>query len=103
MALGTEDSLAAAAAAVADHARERTTTYERQHPLNPATGAEEERAELEAYREQALLHKPSIARTDGVFEPFVGSRVGSPIPDNNGLGWPGAFSLEGFLEGLSFI
>lgn len=28
----------------------------------------------------------------GAFEPFVGSRVGSPIPDKNGLGWPGASS-----------
>ena len=32
---------------------------------------------------------PSQA-TGGAFEPFVGSRVGSPIPDKNGLGWPGA-------------
>lgn len=32
---------------------------------------------------------PSHA-TGGAFEPFVGSRVGSPIPDKNGLGWPGA-------------
>ncbi|SGY20458.1 BQ5605_C016g08059 [Microbotryum silenes-dioicae] len=27
------------------------------------------------------------------FEPFVGSRVGSPIPDTNGLGWPGKGTL----------
>ena len=32
---------------------------------------------------------PSQA-TGGAFEPFVGSRVGRPIPDKNGLGWPGA-------------
>lgn len=46
-------------------------------------------AELEAYREQALQHKKEV----GHFEPFVGSRVGSPIPDNNGLGWPGTSLL----------
>ncbi|TNY19453.1 hypothetical protein DMC30DRAFT_353881 [Rhodotorula diobovata] len=27
------------------------------------------------------------------FEPFVGSRVGSPIPDKHGLGWPGKGTL----------
>ncbi|KWU47001.1 GTP cyclohydrolase I [Rhodotorula sp. JG-1b] len=35
---------------------------------------------------------PSHA-TGGAFEPFVGSRVGSPIPDKNGLGWPGKGTL----------
>ncbi|GAA5908902.1 hypothetical protein JCM6882_005479 [Rhodosporidiobolus microsporus] len=29
----------------------------------------------------------------GAFEPFVGSRVGSPIPDKHGLGWPGKGTL----------
>ena len=55
------------------------------------TEQEEEVAELEAYREQALLHKKEVT---GHFEPFVGSRVGSPIPDNNGLGWPGMSLLS---------
>ncbi|KAI5480767.1 GTP cyclohydrolase I [Pseudohyphozyma bogoriensis] len=51
---------------------------------------EEEKAELEAYREKALR---LAGRSDGTFEPFVGSRVGSPIPDPHGLGWPGKGTL----------
>lgn len=52
-------------------------------------------AELEAYRAQALLRNQAAASAStntgiqGIFEPFVGSRVGSPIPDPHGLGWPG--------------
>ncbi|KAK4054556.1 hypothetical protein OIV83_001050 [Microbotryomycetes sp. JL201] len=34
-----------------------------------------------------------LVSPDGTFEPFVGSRVGSPIPDPNGLGWPGKGTL----------
>ncbi|KAK4056639.1 hypothetical protein OIO90_002191 [Microbotryomycetes sp. JL221] len=39
-----------------------------------------------------LKHSPLVS-PDGTFEPFVGSRVGSPIPDPNGLGWPGKGTL----------
>lgn len=56
----------------------------------------EERAELESYREQAALkstRSSSISAINGgidtTFEPFDGARIGSPIPDTHGLGWPG--------------
>jgi GTP cyclohydrolase I len=51
--------------------------------------AEEERAELVASRAKAARaagRKPSA----DAFDSFPGSRAGSPIPDNHGLGWPGA-------------
>lgn len=63
----------------------------------PTTGQrteqEEEVAELEQYRQQALQHKSAIEH-GSQFQPFEGSRVGSPIPDNNGLGWPGTSLLS---------
>lgn len=52
------------------------------------TEQDEELAELEQYRQQALQHKSAVEH-GSQFQPFEGSRVGSPIPDNNGLGWPG--------------
>lgn len=55
---------------------------------------EEDRAELEAYREAAgKLRAPASLSDGGQFEPFGESRVGSPIPDPHGLGWPGAYFL----------
>lgn len=47
--------------------------------------ADKDRAELEHYRQQAIAHSH--------FEAFAGSRTGSPIPDNHGLGWPGKGTL----------
>ncbi|SCV72257.1 BQ2448_4951 [Microbotryum intermedium] len=70
---------------------------------------QEEAAELERYRQQALIDQMHQTHLGGSsssaaaaaaavgggasFEPFVGSRVGSPIPDTNGLGWPGKGTL----------
>ncbi|SCZ88049.1 BZ3500_MvSof-1268-A1-R1_Chr2-1g04155 [Microbotryum saponariae] len=67
---------------------------------------QEEMAELERYRQQALIDQMHQTHLGGrsssaagavgggaSFEPFVGSRVGSPIPDTNGLGWPGKGTL----------
>lgn len=89
---------------------------------------EEEGAELEAYREKALRNSDSVglqhhgdhasgshasgsghARFNGAtgrtqagmvgegFEPF---RTGSPIPDADGLGWPGSFPFLSFSLAL---
>ncbi|GAA5925202.1 GTP cyclohydrolase I [Sporobolomyces koalae] len=53
-----------------------------------AQSQEDERLELQGFRTLALEHKQAHS-----FEPFVGSRVGSPIPDQHGLGWPGKGTL----------
>lgn len=73
---------------------------ERDYAAAQRNEAREDADELHQFRMLALERQkatvgagaqagPSHA-TGGAFEPFVGSRVGSPIPDKNGLGWPGA-------------
>ncbi|KAM0746871.1 GTP cyclohydrolase I [Meredithblackwellia eburnea MCA 4105] len=73
--------------------------YSRDEPTED--DEEGDSAELEEYRAQAARkeRQSTGTRTPGAvgdsaqFEPFVGSRVGSPIPDHNGLGWPGKGTL----------
>ena len=73
--------------------------HERQYVDAKRTEAHEDAQELHNFRELALERQRAMAGTAGSFssssqgghfEPFVGSRVGSPIPDKHGLGWPGA-------------
>ncbi|GAA6040174.1 hypothetical protein JCM8097_004163 [Rhodosporidiobolus ruineniae] len=85
------------------HTSDSTPTsieHERQHAHNTRTEAEEDADELASFRLLALeRQKAQQGATHGhpalgsSFEPFVGSRVGSPIPDAHGLGWPGKGTL----------
>lgn len=79
--LAESESGASQASALA-HEREYVNTNRQEH--------QRELGELEDFRKLALEKQPFESPTQGgSFEPFVGSRVGSPIPDRNGLGWPG--------------
>jgi len=51
--------------------------------------------ELASVRREAAQHRRAFVppRSDASFEPFQASRVGSPIPDSHGLGWPGKGTL----------
>lgn len=74
--------------------------HERHYNAMNKQEQQREASELEDFRKLAL-EKQSEGGSGGggggsSFEPFVGSRVGSPIPDRNGLGWPGAFSSSSF-------
>lgn len=66
--------------------------HERTHAAAQRTEAEEDADELRNFRELALQRQRAMGggSQSSSFEPFVGSRVGSPIPDKHGLGWPGA-------------
>lgn len=67
--------------------------HEQQYVLAKQTEAEEDASELQNFRRLALERQKEAqhaASQGSAFEPFVGSRVGSPIPDAHGLGWPGA-------------
>ncbi|GAA5935395.1 hypothetical protein JCM3775_006261 [Rhodotorula graminis] len=74
--------------------------HERQYADAKRTEAREDAQELHNFRELALERQRAMAAGSfssssqgGHFEPFVGSRVGSPIPDKHGLGWPGKGTL----------
>ncbi|GAA5853652.1 hypothetical protein JCM3766R1_004446, partial [Sporobolomyces carnicolor] len=83
--LAESESGASQASALA-HEREYVNTNRQEH--------QRELGELEDFRKLALEKQPFESPTQGgSFEPFVGSRVGSPIPDRNGLGWPGKGTL----------
>jgi GTP cyclohydrolase I len=81
----------------------QTTTqsleHERQFTQSNRQEQQREALELEDFRKLALEKQQFDATTSssgaagGSFEPFVGSRVGSPIPDRHGLGWPGKSPL----------
>lgn len=61
--------------------------FTEQFPVASRHGLEADDEEDELSHREA---RQSLARVNSSsFEPFVQSRVGSPIPDNNGLGWPG--------------
>lgn len=75
--------------------------HERQYAAAKRTEAHEDAEELRNFRMLALERQKASGGSSaagaqgglgGAFEPFVGSRVGSPIPDKHGLGWPGASS-----------
>lgn len=64
--------------------------------------AAEETSELEAYREKAIRKQSLEDKLDALAlshptpassRPFEAARPESPIPDNHGLGWPGALRL----------
>ncbi|BGP16352.1 hypothetical protein JCM10213_004893 [Rhodosporidiobolus nylandii] len=70
--------------------------HERQYAQKTQTEAEADAEELRGFRLLALERQRAAneqAGPGGTFEPFVGSRVGSPIPDAHGLGWPGKGTL----------
>ncbi|GAA5959218.1 hypothetical protein JCM3765_005111 [Sporobolomyces pararoseus] len=73
--------------------------HERQYNATNRQEQQREASELEDFRKLALekqVHQQGQsegASGGSSFEPFVGSRVGSPIPDRNGLGWPGKGTL----------
>ncbi|GAA6022436.1 hypothetical protein JCM11491_005506 [Sporobolomyces phaffii] len=83
----------------------QTTTESLQHEQRFAQSNRQEQQkealELEDFRKLALEKQQFDATAStsggggggGNFEPFVGSRVGSPIPDRHGLGWPGKGTL----------
>ncbi|BGP24755.1 hypothetical protein JCM10295v2_003674 [Rhodotorula toruloides] len=75
---------------------------ERQYAAAKRSEAHEDAEELRNFRMLALERQKASggssgagaqAGLGGTFEPFVGSRVGSPIPDKHGLGWPGKGTL----------
>ncbi|GAA5996570.1 GTP cyclohydrolase I [Rhodotorula paludigena] len=70
--------------------------HERTHAAAQRTEAEEDADELRSFRELALQRQRAMGggSQSSSFEPFVGSRVGSPIPDKHGLGWPGKGTLD---------
>ncbi|KAM0791266.1 hypothetical protein ACM66B_005742 [Microbotryomycetes sp. NB124-2] len=57
------------------------------------TEAQQQRQQAQQLSDNLRNSKVPLVSPDGTFEPFVGSRVGSPIPDPNGLGWPGKGTL----------
>ncbi|GAA5923650.1 hypothetical protein JCM1841_004813 [Sporobolomyces salmonicolor] len=74
--------------------------HERRFAKAKQAEAEEDAQELRDFRNLALERQQARLAADagtsnggGSFEPFVGSRVGSPIPDMHGLGWPGKGTL----------
>ncbi|BGP40132.1 hypothetical protein JCM10450v2_004111 [Rhodotorula kratochvilovae] len=73
--------------------------HERQYAQTRRTEAQEDADELRNFRELALERQRAMgggsfgSAAVSQFEPFVGSRVGSPIPDKHGLGWPGKGTL----------
>ncbi|GAA5975976.1 hypothetical protein JCM11641_002855 [Rhodosporidiobolus odoratus] len=70
--------------------------HEAQHTQRKQSQAQDDADELRSFRQLALdKQKAANAVEAGTssFEPFVGSRVGSPIPDAHGLGWPGKGTL----------
>lgn len=90
----------ALASSLPDDSGPRSLEHERQYAATKRTEAQEDAEELHNFRELALERQramgggsfASSAAGASHFEPFVGSRVGSPIPDKHGLGWPGALS-----------
>ncbi|BGP55770.1 hypothetical protein JCM8202v2_003377 [Rhodotorula sphaerocarpa] len=79
---------------------------ERSYAATQRSEAQDEADELHNYRMLALERQRAtggfagagaqagpLQPGQGAFEPFVGSRVGSPIPDKHGLGWPGKGTL----------
>ncbi|GAA6063586.1 hypothetical protein JCM10212_000190 [Sporobolomyces blumeae] len=73
----------------------RSIQHEREFALANEQQTLDEADELRDFRKLALEKQQLQAGRgdDASFEPFVGSRVGSPIPDRNGLGWPGKGTL----------
>jgi len=68
----------------------RSLEHERRFTQAAKQEQEQDALELEDFRKLALeKQQNSQSQSTSNFEPFVGSRVGSPIPDSNGLGWPG--------------
>ncbi|GAA6020988.1 hypothetical protein JCM10207_003880 [Rhodosporidiobolus poonsookiae] len=67
--------------------------HQHSHPRTQDQEAHEDADELRTYRQQALERQKAATASSSSFEPFVGSRVGSPIPDQHGLGWPGKGTL----------
>jgi len=91
----------------------RSLEHERRFTQATKQEQQQDALELEDFRKLALEKQANrefqgssqiasaSASGQGNFEPFVGSRVGSPIPDSNGLGWPGNASLplfENYLQ-----
>ncbi|GAA5820027.1 hypothetical protein JCM11251_005452 [Rhodosporidiobolus azoricus] len=88
-------------------------SHERNHAAQSSSVASEDADELRTVRLAALERQKAaggdegaglslglgglppavVAGPGGTFEPFGGSRVGSPIPDKHGLGWPGKGTL----------
>ncbi|GAA5844367.1 hypothetical protein JCM5353_004364 [Sporobolomyces roseus] len=72
----------------------RSLEHERRFTQATKQEQEQDALELEDFRKLALeKQQNSQSQSTSNFEPFVGSRVGSPIPDSNGLGWPGKGTL----------
>ena len=84
----------------------RSLEHERRFTQATKQEQQQDALELEDFRKLALEKQANrefegssqvgSSSGQGNFEPFVGSRVGSPIPDSNGLGWPGNASLTLF-------
>lgn len=96
-------SAAAAATSEPSTSSRHSIEAERSYAAVQRSEAQEDADELRNFRMLALERQRatggfagggaqagSLQAAGGAFEPFVGSRVGSPIPDKNGLGWPGA-------------